>query len=427
MSIKVHIDSLSNEQRKRILSELEFENASKRNTNRINPWIEAYHIDEITSEIYLPYAYAFSMGFANTDIYTTIPFTFTGCLRDYQQEIEKETIDELEKKNTIILSLHTGWGKSLYSIYIAIQKGYKIMIILNRLLLINQWQTLIQSVCPGSKCQFIKPKMKMDTTCSFYIINAQNIPKMGKGYFSDIGTLIVDECHLICAQTLYKALFCITPKYVIGLSATPYRPDGLNKLLDLYFGSFKIIRNLYRKHTVYTIRTDIVIEYSVQWDGTMDWNSVLTNQGKNERRNRLIVDLVVKFSTRFFLILVKRVEQGMILVHMLQEAKENVTHLLENKDFDRNARIVIGTAQKCGVGFDHPKLDTLLIASDMEEYYIQSLGRVFRTPESTPIVFDIVDKLSTLERHYKSRRKVYLESGGTIREISEKGLLFLKP
>ena len=45
------------------------------------------------------------------------------------------------------------------------------------------------------------------------------------------------------------------------------------------------------------------------------------------------------------------------------------------KYFNYSSRILVATVQKAGVGFDHPKLDTLIVASDLKEYFIAT-GRV---------------------------------------------------
>tara|TARA_E500000331_G_C17128746_1_gene657204 strand:+ start:165 stop:461 length:297 start_codon:yes stop_codon:yes gene_type:complete len=75
---------------------------------------------------------------------------------------------------------------------------------------------------------------------------------------------------------------------------------------------------------------------------------------------------------------------------------------------------LIATISKAGVGFDHPKMDALILASDVEEYFIQYLGRVFRREDVHPLIFDLVDNFNSLKRHYYTRKKVYEESGGTI-------------
>jgi hypothetical protein len=94
---------------------------------------------------------------------------------------------------------------------------------------------------------------------------------------------------------------------------------------------------------------------------------------------------------------------------------ESVAILVESEtEFDRGCRVLIGTTSKAGVGFDHDKLDALILASDLEDYFIQYLGRVFRRLDVTPIVFDLVDENSILKRHFATRKAVYLESGGKI-------------
>lgn len=412
MSIRTHIDTLSEDQKQMILTDLQFENP---NTMQ---WIHPYHIDEDTREIFLPYDYAtlLNLRSKSRSEYPTESITFEGELRPYQKEVKKEVIARLNKNGNCLLSLHVGWGKSILAVNLAAKLSCKTLIIVNRLVLMKQWKDLITKVCPSSKIQIVKTNQPFKEECSFFLINAQNVCKMGDGYFKQIGTLVVDECHLICAQSLFKSMYYVEPRYLIGLSATPHRPDGLDALISLYFGKDKIIKALYRPHTVYMVNTNIKIEYAYNWEGKMDWNSVLQAQAESPERNRLIVRIIQTFSERNFLVLCKRIQQGQELVRLLKEQNEHVTDLLGNKkDFDEHARIVVATTQKCGVGFSHDKLDALLLASDVEEYFIQYLGRVFRTPEVEPIIFDLVDDLPVLQKHFKTRKKVYKQSGGVFK------------
>ncbi len=414
MSIRTSISQLSDDQKQMILADLQIENPGT------HQWIHPYHIDEETMEIFLPYDYATLLQFRpkQKSLYPKESFDFTGTLRPYQKEVKKQVIERLNANGNCLLSLHVGWGKSILAVNLACKLSFKTLIIVNRLVLMKQWKELIEKVCPSSKLQIVKTNQAFKEDCSFYLINAQNVCKMGEGYFKDIGTLVVDECHLICAQSLFKSMYYVEPRYLIGLSATPHRPDGLDALIALYFGKEKIVKALYRPHTVYMVPTKLKLEYSYTWDGKMDWNSVLQSQAEHPKRNQLILNILQKFQDRNFLVLCKRISQGEELVRRLQEKNEHVTDLLgTKKDFDEHARIVIATTQKCGVGFSHDKLDALLLASDVEEYFIQYLGRVFRTPEVEPIIFDLVDDLPVLQRHYASRKKVYKQSGGTFKTL----------
>lgn len=414
MSIRIPIDRLSNESKTQITDDLHIENPNKKS------WVYTFDVDEKEDKVYLPYAYArtrLSLKPPKRTSFTSTNTLFTGTLRPHQKEIREEAITQLNNNGSILLSLHVGWGKSIFGIYLATKLRFKTLIIVTKLMLAPQWKKEIESFT-NAKCQFIKSKDAMDDTCDFYIMNAINIPKRDRSFYSDIGTIIADEVHLIVAEKMFTSFFRLTPRYLIGLSATPYRPDGLNVLLDIYFGTYKIIEKLYKKHIVYTIRTGFKIPYEMQWNGKMDWNSVLTNQAMHSERNEMILDIVQRYHHRYFLILCKRVEQGQYLHDRLLERNENVTNLLgSKKEFDEQARIIVATSQKCGVGFSHKRLNTLIIASDMEEYFIQYLGRVFRTPDVQPVVFDFVDNLPILNRHYMTRKRTYKQSGGQVHEI----------
>jgi superfamily II DNA or RNA helicase len=117
-------------------------------------------------------------------------------------------------------------------------------------------------------------------------------------------------------------------------------------------------------------------------------------------------------------VLTKRIVQGEYLIRRLEEEGEDVTSLLgKNQEFEQTSRILVGTSSKVGVGFNHPRLDALLLAADLEQYFIQYLGRVFRTKDVEPIIIDLVDNYSLLDKHFRTRQKVYQECGGTVRNF----------
>ena len=88
--------------------------------------------------------------------------------------------------------------------------------------------------------------------------------------------------------------------------------------------------------------------------------------------------------------------------------------------YEQKSRILVGTSSKTGTGFDHPRLDALILASDIKAYFIQYLGRVFRREDVEPIVFDIVDKNPILEKHYRERQAIYNKHGGRVRRFEDK-------
>lgn len=301
------------------------------------------------------------------------------------------------------------------AVNLAVAIGFRTLIIVHAVPLMVQWEKAINKFCPTAVVRRVTAKSPFKPG-DFYIINAQNAEKKGHEFFADVGLTIVDEAHKIMAATMSRALQYVQPRYLIGLSATPYRPDGLDKLLTLYFGTHpKIYRKLWREHTAYKILTGVQPKLEKTITGKLNWNVVLDSLCQDTARNELIVKIIMSHPTRNFLVLTKRLHQGDYLEQRLTSSGVSVTSLMrDNQEYDVDARVLIGTVGKIGTGFDHPYLDALLLASDVEQYFIQILGRVFRRKDVIPLIFDLVDSHRTLEKHYNTRAATYIEHGGTI-------------
>lgn len=340
---------------------------------------------------------------------------FTGTLRPEQLVIQKEATEYLNKQGSILIAVYPGGGKTITSLSICGRIGLKTMILVNRLVLVEQWKRSIETFFDKeTRVQFLDARDIVDPDADFYIMNAINVPKRSPDDFRSVGTVVVDECHMMITQVFVRSLQYFSPRYLIGLSATPYRPDGLDALLNLYFGTERIVRSLYRPHTVYLLETNLTILGETKENGGLDWNSVLQVQMTHEARNDCISRLVQFFHQRNILILCKRVQQIEVL-HGLISAHTTSTTLKGNEtEYDTEARVLVASIQKVGTGFSHDRLDMLILACDTEEYFLQYLGRVFRRPDVVPIVVDIVDKNPVLRRHARTRRKVYTECGGSV-------------
>lgn len=303
---------------------------------------------------------------------------------------------------------------------IATKLKLNVLIITHRIVLINQWKDAIKTFCPNASIQVLTSKSK-NCNGDFNIMNASNVPKMTRSFFKTIGFLVVDEAHIIVAEKMSKSLQMICPRYSIALTATPTRPDGLDVLLDLYFGKRRIFRKLYRKHTVYKIETTFKPESKKNSMGMLDWNAVIESQGCNKDRNDMIIRLVTTFSDLVILILCKRIVQANYLFNGLKDEGVDVTSLIgKQQTYEKTSRVLVGIVGKTGVGFDHKRINTLILASDVEGYFIQYLGRCMRTEEVVPIIFDIVDDQHTLKRHFSTRQKVYFEHGGIVQKFQNK-------
>lgn len=388
--------------------------------------IQPLRLSDNQTKAYIPFDWAIqnipNISRPSRKELTPINVTFNTTLRNTQKEIKDQCISSLNKRGSILISLYPGAGKTCLSIFLASKIGLKTLIICHRLVLIEQWIKAIERFIDNPKIGFVKPslsskKLEQAKNCDFLLVNAQNVKTLGEDFFKDVGLVVIDEIHCILAESLSECLGYLSPRYIIGLSATPHRSDGLDKLLDFYFGeNNKIVRELYHPHIVYKIDTGI--EY--QEDTKTEWNAMISSQCLHDKRNNLIVNIVLHFKDRHFLILCKRVEQAKYIAKALDEEKETVSLMIEDtNDFDQNSRVIVASIQKCGVGFSHDILDSLILASDVEEYFIQYLARVMRTEEVKPMVFDLVDNNKSLKRHFSERKKVYAQAGGVIHNFNK--------
>lgn len=389
-------------------------------------FVRPYRVNDDQTSLSIPFRWAIDNipSISRPDRKDLTPISqdskFNTTLRSVQKEIKDECVSYLNKKGCVLISLYPGAGKTCLSIFLSSKIGLKTIIICHRIVLIEQWKKAIERFVDNPKIGFVKPglsekKLKKEIDNDFILVNAQNVKKLYSNdntFFNGVGLVIIDEIHAIMAESLSECMCYLHPRYIIGLSATPNRSDGLDGLLDFYFGKdTKISRELYHPHTVYKIDTSIQYEE----DSKTQWSAMITSQCLHEKRNDLIVNIITEFKDRHFLVLCKRVDQAKYIAAKLEEEKENVSVMTEDiNHFDENSRIIVASIQKAGVGFSHDILDALVLASDVEEYFIQYLARVMRTEEVKPIVFDIVDSHPSLKKHFTERKKVYTKAGGEI-------------
>lgn len=409
MSLRINLDQLNENKKKDILKDLTFRKENDQ---------EAYSFDIKHPDLLaVPYNYGFdklkiSQPLKNN--YTTAKFNFKGQLKDEQKEVRKELVTHLNKQGTSILSCGVGFGKTITSINITSKIGLRTLVLVNRLILLEQWKESIERFTDATT-HIIQPGKKIKYA-DIYIINGQNISKIDPDFLKTIGFVVIDELHLLMTEVIIKNILCLTPKYFLGLSATPYRNDCFDDVINQFFGKKRVHRKLNKKHIVYRINTKFTPEYDTQYNGKINWNSVLNSQAFSPERNKIIINIINNFKDRNFLVLVKRIDQGKYLINELQKQGHKVDSLLgKEKYVETDNKILIGTTNKISTGFDCKKLDTLIIAADIQSYFIQSLGRIFRRPDNDPKIFDLVDNNNILKSHWAARRKVYIEHGGEVK------------
>ena len=356
-------------------------------------------------------------------------FEFVGNLLPRQIEVKKEVIEILNRTGSVVLSLHTGFGKTVMAIYLASKVKMRTVILCHRSIIIDQWVQSIKKYIPTAKVCVLGEKLTKkalkerdydETNCDFLICNVINVDKRTREFYASFGLLIIDEIHTICTTSFSKSLLYIFPEYVIGLSATPFRTDGMDRIIELFCGPEIVYRKLYRPFNVYKVNTNFKPNSETNISGTLDWNSVLEDQASNTERNTLIVNICRYFLSRTILVLVKRKEHAAILRNMLAAKGEDVDVFTgDSKECNYTSRILIATYSIAGVGFDHSKLDLMIGAADVLENFTQYIGRIFRRDDVSAIYIDLIDEMSTIKKHSMERLKICKELGGEVKAFSK--------
>ena len=445
MSVKISISSFNNNSIKKLNKDLHIKPIVKDtsffgNNNSYTPSLKTVEAFDTFKENNINYAciplsyYYHHLSDLNSiqQSYSSIDISFNGSLLPRQKEVRDEILEILNRTKTVVLSLHTGFGKTVMALYLASKVKLKTIILCHRKIIVDQWISSIKKYIPDATYSILgetptKKARKADSTVltddenpDFIIANVINVPKKERNFYKDIGLIIVDEIHTVCTNSFSKSLLYIFPKYLIGLSATPFRTDGMDRIIELFCGPEIVYRKLFKPFNIYKLNTDYKPDSKLNVTGKLDWNSVLEGQATDISRNRLIVDLCRYFMNRNILVLVKRKEHALKLMSMLKEKGEDVDIFMDTqRTFNYDCRVLIATYSKGGVGFDHPKLDMLISGADVEEGFQQYIGRIFRRDDVSPIYIDLIDNMSTIKKHSITRLKICKEIGGEVKDFNK--------
>jgi superfamily II DNA or RNA helicase len=361
---------------------------------------------------------------------------FTYSLLPHQITAEKKTYDTLINYNGGILCLPCGFGKTGISIYLSIKLKRKTAIIVNKEFLADQWISAINKFTGGTaSIGRIQGTIYDIENKDFVICMIQTFCQKEYLYtdLDKFGMFILDECHHMGSEMFSKALTKIRSKYVLGLSATPERKDGLTKVFEYHIG--KICHSEKRQNlNLIEIKRITLDSDSPEYEtlfmanGVKNTSGMITALSKSKKRNELLIEIIrlLMKEPRKILFLSDRREHLEQIYDLLKVAKiktikgEDITfgYYMGNKGTNKKThRDLLDTSSKCDVilgtfhisseGLDIPDLNTEILATSHTDVQ-QSVGRILRkNHDISPIVVDMVDKCGNFVNQSYSRNKYY--------------------
>lgn len=169
--------------------------------------------------------------------------TFVVELRDYQDAALQKCIERLQG----MIVIPAGGGKTRLGTAIVGALGVSALVIVPTKDLVDQWVTAltglvaIETMSDGEihHCNahgiWLKGEHPSGVTISTYEAAARRAERDPE-WCRRFGLLIVDEAHAVPAKRLASFVSKVPARYRFGLSATPYREDGMDPLIGWTMG-----------------------------------------------------------------------------------------------------------------------------------------------------------------------------------------------
>ncbi len=365
----------------------------------------------------------------------SLSYSFHGTLREAQQE----AINEILKHDLGVLSAPPGFGKTVIGAHLIAKRGCGTLVLVHRKELLDQWIARL-SLFLGIEPKQIgrigagknKPNGMLDVAMIQSLVRKDEVSDVVAGY----GQVIVDECHHLPAVSFERVLNEVKARYVVGLTATPYRRDGHQPIIHMQCGPvrYKVHPKSQEaraqfKHQLICRTTDFVIDNP---DSSIQ--AIYAALVADEKRNSLILEDVRQAiqEGRSPVLLTERKEHLDILTERLQgevkhlivlsgrlsakerrETMERLAAIPENE-----VRLIAATGRYLGEGFDDPRLDTLILAMPFswKGTIVQYAGRLHREhPGKQEVrVYDYVDaNVPKLLRMHRKRLRGFRDIGYT--------------
>ena len=378
---------------------------------------------------------------------------FRGDLRPPQQMVCKKTLKVLQSFGSATLVLPTGAGKTVCALHIASVLRVKAVIIVHKSFLAEQWKVRIKQYLGDDVRVSMIQGSTYDTSGDVIIAMIQTMVKRAYTVPPDAGLLIVDECHHIAASMFKRLLWRAPQRYILGLSATPTRADGLDiyRLLGqpvtmedqlpaivsdgvfspppppppLKYSANKVTALTYP----YYAPRYLTESPPTTRTGDINYTCMVSTLIDDQARTSRIVDLVENNDMvrgKDTLILShRRVHCEEIHAECVRRGLDAALFLAPKSRKRRDAytppesTIIISTYAYVSEAFDVPRLECLILATPASSIE-QACGRVMRRmddPSHRPIIVDIVDKWSLFNAQALKRSAFFRKKGFSVMSL----------
>jgi superfamily II DNA or RNA helicase len=374
-----------------------------------------------------------------------IDIKFSGQLRDYQIPIVDLILEHLKKEGGGLLSVPCGRGKTSMAIYAACELKVKTFVVVHKSFLLDQWVASIKKFT-NARVGIIRGKVIDIENKDIVIgmIQSLSMKEYDDEIFKQFNFVVYDEAHHCASKVFSRSLMKLGGMYTLALSATPYRGDGLIKVMHWFLGktiykeNVRINNQVVAKVFNYKSSNPNFVEKKFGYGkqkGRPNIIKMLSNLVELDERTIHIVNIINeirKDPERKIIVLSERVQHLKTMKEKLDKLIERDikdgkmldneirTHFYigemkkkERETAEKEGDVLFATFAMAKEGLDIERLNTVVLATSQKDV-IQSVGRAMRKILSEgdlrPLIIDFSDYLSAFITHIKKRKVFYKQS-----------------
>ena len=374
------------------------------------------------------------------------PKSIDVTLRAELSNRQRCALDALIPHHLGVLVAPPGSGKTVIACGVIAHRRLPTLIVVDRQPLVEQWRERLGEHL-GMAIKEIgqfgggrnKAKGAIDIAMAQSLARRDDLGEMAKAY----GLVVVDECHHVPAVTFERVVREMPVRYWLGLTATPYRRDHLEKLITMYCGAerYRMTPDHDENLRVERVLVTHTTGHEQSADEEVGIQAVFRALVEDEERSRQICgDIAAAIEAgRNCLVLTQWTEHLEALSGELQRL--GIETIVMRGGMGKKARAsasaemeaqasagglaLLATGSFLGEGFDLPQLDTLFLAFPLafKGRIVQYVGRVLRpTPGKSRVeVHDYVDiNVPVLARMQAKRLPAYASLGFPLDKTSQR-------